>query len=205
MSDLEREVDEIANEIDDDDRQLTKARKKKQRPIEEQIKEVVEKPISRDKKPRSEAQQKAFEKARAMRTQRLEEKKLAREEEKRKKEEEDKIVKKVKQRKAEPKVEYQQSDDNTTSESESEEEYVPPPKSKKKKKVVMVEKPKKKKKKSVKVYLSSSSDESESESEEEYVPPKKSSKSRIKRNVDTIVNQDTPSSDAKVDYRNYFL
>ena len=162
MSDLEREVDEIANEIDDEDRQLTKARKKKQRPIEEQIKEVVEKPISRDKKPRSEAQQKAFEKARAMRTQRLEEKKLAREQEKRKKEEEDKIV--------------------------------------------MVEKPKKKKKKSVKVYLSSSSEsETESESEEEYVAPKKSSKSRIKRNVDTIVNQDTPSSDAKVDYRNYFL
>ena len=69
----------------------------------------------------------------------------------------------------------------------------------------MVEKPKKKKKKSVKVYLSSSSDESESESEEEYVAPKKSSKPRIKRNVDTIVNQDTASSDAKVDYRNYFL
>jgi hypothetical protein len=61
MSDLEREIDEVANQSDDN--ALTKPRKKKVRPITEDIKEAVEKPINRDKKPRSEAQQKAFEKA----------------------------------------------------------------------------------------------------------------------------------------------
>jgi len=111
----------------------------------------------------------------------------------------------VKQRKAV--VEHQPSDysDSSVSDSESSVEYVAPPKPKKKKKVVVVEKPKKKKKKSVKVYLSSSS-ESESESEEEeYVAPKKLSKSRIKRNVDTIVNEDANTGDSKIDYRNYFF
>jgi hypothetical protein len=146
----------------------------------------------------------AFQKAQETRKAKLEAKRATRE-----KEEEDKIIQRVKskkkQAKAEPIVEQQPSDysDSSVSESESSVEYVAPPKPKKKKKVVMVEKPKKKKK-SVKVYLSSSSESEESE-EEEYVAPKKSSKPRVKRNVDTIVDEDTPSGDAKVDYRNYFF
>lgn len=196
------EVDEIANEIDDDNT-LTKPRTKRKERLDEYVKDIVEKP--RAKKPRSEAQMRAFQKAQETRKAKLEAKRATRE-----KEEEDKIIQRVKskkkQAKSEPVVEHQPSDytDSSVSESESSVEYVAPPKPKKKKKVVMVEKPKKKKKKSVKVYLSSSESESESE-EEEYVASKKSSKPRVKRNVDTIVDEDTSSSDAKVDYRNYFF
>jgi hypothetical protein len=205
-SDLEN-IENILNEIDyknedndnDNDNSLTKPRKKKERNISEDIKEAVEKPITRDKKPRSESQLKAFEKARAMRNENLKQKRLVREQQNKKKQDEDEIINKVKNAKKQQVSDYS---DSSVSESESSVEYVPAKKSKKKKKVVIVEKPKKKKK-SVKVYLSSSSDsEEESESEDEYVAPKKLSKTRVKRNVDTVIDEDTNTSEAKIDYRN---